>query len=95
MQRSDAVAAQLAGFGIEKRLAAPDSKEGRSLSERRRLLESRVTAAARADASLPWLKNVHARKQLARMRANPREEDVDVAILREHKMAAAPTENHP
>ena len=95
MQRGDAVAAQLAGFAIEKHLVAADSKEGRALAERRRLLEWRVTAAAQADAPLPWLKNARARKQLARMRASPRQEDVDVAILREHKMSAATTETRP
>lgn len=93
MQHGDAVAAQMAGFGIEKRLVAPDSKEGRALNEHRRLLEWRVTAAAQADAPpLPWLKNSRARRQLARMRASPRQEDVDLAILREHKVAAANTE---
>jgi hypothetical protein len=95
MQRGDAIAAQMAGFGLEKRLVAADSKEGRALNERRRLLQGRAAAAARADAPLPWLKNARARKQLARMRIHPRQEDVDLAILREHKMAAATTENHP
>lgn len=94
MQHGDAVAAQMAGFGIEKHLVAPDSKEGRALIERRRLLEWRVSAAAQADAPLPWLKNAQARKQLVRMRASPRQEDVDLAILREHKLAAA-TETRP
>jgi hypothetical protein len=95
MQHGDAIAAQMAGFGLEKRLVAADSKEGRALNERRRLLEGRVAAAARADSPLPWLKNARARKQLARMRARPRQEDVDLAILREHKMAGATTENRP
>ena len=95
MQHGDAIAAQIAGFGIEKRLVAADSKEGRALNERRHVLEWRVAAAARADSSvLPWLRNARARKRLAQMRANPRQEDVDVAILREQKMAAEPTEIH-
>lgn len=95
MQHGDAIAAQMAGFALGKRLVAADSKEGRALNERRRLLEGRVAAAAQADAPLPWLKNARARKQLARMRTSPRQEDVDLAILREHKMAAATTENRP
>ena len=96
MQRGDAIAAQIAGFGIEKRLVAADSKEGRALNERRHLLEWRVASAARADSAvLPWLRNARARKRLAQMRANPRQEDVDAAILREHKTAAEPTEIHP
>jgi hypothetical protein len=95
MQHGDAIAAQMAGFGIEKRLVSPDSKEGRALNERRRLLESRVTAAARADPSLPWLKNARARRRLAQMRAKPRQEDVDLAVLREHKVAAETMENQP
>jgi len=96
MQHGDAIAAQMAGFGIEKRLVAPDSREGRALSERRHELEWRVTAAARADSTvLPWLKNARARKRLARMRTTLRQEDVDVAILREHKLPAEPPEIHP
>jgi hypothetical protein len=92
MQHGDVVAAQMAGFGIEKRLLAADSKEGRAASERRRLLQWRMTAAANVDTSLPWLKNVRARKRLAQMRMKPREEDVDLAILREHRMATEPPE---
>jgi hypothetical protein len=95
MQHGDVVAAQIAGFGIEKRLLAPDSKEGRALNERRRLLEWRATAAAQIDAPLPWLKNERARRQLARLRASPRQEDVDLAVLREHKVATANTEIRP
>ncbi len=95
MQRGDAMPTQLAGFGIEKHLVAPDSKEGRAMLERRRVLEWRAMMAARADSGvLPWLKNARARKRLAQMRKNPRQEDLFVAILREHKMALEPTETH-
>jgi hypothetical protein len=52
--------------------------------------------AAQADtAVLPWLKNARARKRLAQMRASPRQEDVDIAILREQRIAAEPSEIHP
>ena len=96
MQHGDAIVAQIAGFGIEKRLVAADSKEGRALSERRHLLDWRVAAAAQSDSPvLPWLRNARARKRLAQMRANARQEDVDIAILREHKVALEPRENHP
>jgi hypothetical protein len=96
MQRSDTIAAQIAGFGIERRLHAPDSKEARAIAERRRLLEWRVATAAKFDtARLPWTKNAHARARLAQMRALPREEDVCIAILREHKVALDPPEVHP
>jgi len=95
MQRGDVVAAQMAGFGIEKKLVAPDSKEGRASSERRRLLEWRAAAAAKADTSLPWLKNARARTLLAQMRSRPRQEDVDIAILRERKIATETTESQP
>ncbi len=96
MQHGDAVVAQLAGFSIEKHLVAPDSKEGRAMNERRHVLEWRAMMAARADSGvLPWLKNAHARKRLAQMRASPRQEDVYVAILRESKMAPEPAEVHP
>jgi hypothetical protein len=96
MQRGDTTAAQLIGFGIEKRLLASDSKEVRAIAERRRVLEWRVAAAARFDNPLlPWTKNSRARARLAQMRALPREEDVCIAILRQHKMAVEPPEAHP
>jgi hypothetical protein len=96
MQRSDTIAAQIAGFGIERRLHAPDSKEARAIAERRHLLEWRVATAAKFDtALLPWTKNAYARARLAQMRVLPREEDVCIAILREHKMALDPPEVHP
>jgi hypothetical protein len=96
MQRSDTIAAQIAGFGIERRLHAPDSKEARAVAERRRVLEWRVETAAKFDgALLPWTNNALARARLAQMRAMPREEDVCIAILREHKMALDPPEVHP
>ena len=96
MQRGDTIVAQMAGFGIERRLLAPDSKEARAIAERRRVLEWRVAAAAKFDTPLlPWTKNARARARLAQMRAMPREEDVCIAILREHKMALDPPEVHP
>jgi len=96
MQRGDTIIAQLMGFGIERRLLAPDSKEARAIAERRRVLEWRVTAAAEFDDPLlPWTKNARARARIAQMRALPREEDVCIAILREHKMALEPPEVHP
>ena len=96
MQRGDTIIAQLMGFGIEKRLLAPDSREARATAERRRVLEWRVTAAAKFDDPLlPWTKNARARTRIAQMRALPREEDVCIAILREHKMALEPPEVHP
>ncbi len=95
MQRGDAMVAQFAGFGIEKHLIAPDSREGRAIAERRHVLEWRAMMAARADSGvLPWLKNARARKRLAQMRASSRQEELFVAILREHKMALEPTEIH-
>jgi hypothetical protein len=96
MQRGDSIAAQLAGFSIEKRLHAPDSKEVRIIVERRHVLEWRVAAAAKFDNPLlPWTKNARARVRLAHMRALPREEDVCIAILREHNVALEPPEPHP
>ncbi len=96
MQRGDTIAAQLAGFSIERRQLAPDSKEARSIAERRRVLEWRVAAAAKLDAPLlPWMKNARTRARIAQMRAMPREEDVSIAILRKHKMALEPPEVHP
>jgi hypothetical protein len=96
MQRSDTVAAQLAGFSLAKRLLAPDSKEARALAERRHVLEWRVAEAAKFDNPLlPWTKNARTRARLAQMRTLPREEDVCIAILKAHKMALEPPEVHP
>jgi hypothetical protein len=95
MQRGDTVIVQMVGFGIEKRLVPPDSKEAKSLAERRRLLEWRMGAAGKLDSSiLPWTQNARARTRLAQMRLRPREEDVCIALLRKHKMALEPAENH-
>jgi len=96
MQRSDTVAAQLAGFSLAKRLLAPDSKEARSVAERRHVLEWRVAEAAKFDSPLlPWTRNARARARLAQMRTLPREEDVCIAILKAHRMALEPPEVHP
>jgi len=94
MQRSDTVAAQMAGFGIERRLLAPDSKEAKGMAQSRHLLEWRVAAAAQFDLPLlPWTRNARARTRLAQMRLKPREEDVCIAILREHKVSTEPAED--
>jgi hypothetical protein len=96
MQHGDTIVAQLAGFNIERHLLAPDSKEARTIAERKHVLEWRVAAAAKFDAPLlPWTKNARARARLAQMRAMPREEDVCIAILRQHKVAPEPPEVHP
>jgi hypothetical protein len=95
MQRGDTVIVQMVGFGIEKRLVPPDSKEAKSLAERRRLLEWRLGAAGNLDSSiLPWMQNARARTRLAEMRLRPREEDVCIALLRKYKMALEPAEDH-
>jgi hypothetical protein len=95
MQKGDAVATQMAGFGIERRLVPADSKEARAVTERKRLLEWRVTAAAQFDLPLmPWAKNSRSRARLDQMRLRSREEDVCIAILREHKVATEPAEEH-
>jgi hypothetical protein len=94
MQRGDTVIAQIAGLGLEKHLVAPDGKEARAIAERRRVLEWRVSTAAQFDAPLlPWLTNGRARSRVSFMRTLPREEDVCVAMLREHGMATEPPEN--
>jgi hypothetical protein len=93
MQRGDTVIAQLTGLSIERRLVAPDGKEARAIAERRHVLEWRMSAAAQFDIPLlPWLINSRARSRLAHMRILPREEDVCIAILREHGMAIQPPE---
>jgi hypothetical protein len=93
MQRGDTVIAQIAGFGIERRLLPADSKEARILAERRHLLEWRLASAAKLDRSiLPWTSSARTRTRLAEMRLRPREEDVCIALLRDSKMAVEPTE---
>jgi len=94
MQRADTVFAQLVGFAIEKRLTPSDGKELRVIGERRRLLEWRVSAANISDTPLlPWLRNARARSRLAKMRAMPREEDVCIALLKEHGLPLDPPED--
>lgn len=91
LQRSDTVHGELAGIIIEKHAVAADSKEAASLTERRRVLESLVSLAAKFDTPLlPWSKSAHARWHLERMRALPREQDVLLAILREQGTPSAP-----
>jgi hypothetical protein len=95
MQKADAVMAQLVGFAIEKRLTPADSREMRLIAERRRLLEWRASSANISDTPLlPWLRNARARSRLAKMRAMPREEDVCIALLKEHGMSLEPPEEH-
>lgn len=95
MQKGDTVIVQMAGFTIEKFLLPAESREAKVAAERRRLLEWRASAAEKIDASiLPWTRNTRARARLAEMRLRPREEDVCIALLREHKMALEPAENH-
>jgi len=95
MQRGDTVIVQMAGFSMEKRLSPPDSREARTIAERRRVLEYRVSTARQFDEPmLPWLKNARARARVAQMRAIPREEDLDIAILRERRMPLEPPEEH-
>jgi hypothetical protein len=96
MQRGDTVIAQMAGFSIERRLSQPESKEARTIAEHRRVLEWRTSEASQSDAPiLPWLKNARARHRVAQMRALPREEDVDIAILRERRIPLEPPEDRP
>jgi len=57
---------------------------------------ARVMAAAQFDLPLmPWAKNTRSRARLDQMRLRAREEDVCIAILRQHKMALDPPEVHP
>jgi hypothetical protein len=95
MQRGDTVIVQMVGFGIERRLIPADSKEAKSLAERKHLLEWRLLAAGKLDSSiLPWTQSSRTRTRLAEMRLRPREEDVCIALLREHRMALEPVESH-
>jgi hypothetical protein len=95
MQKGDAVLTQLVGFAVEKTLTPMDAKEQRVIAERRRRLEWRASSANISDTPLlPWLRNARARSRLAKMRALPREEDVDIALLKEHGIPLDPPEDH-
>jgi hypothetical protein len=94
MEKADTVAAQIVGLHIEKRLLPADGKEARALSERRRVLEWRESSA-NLDDGLPWLRSAMARERIAEMRAAPREEDVDTAFLRKHRLPLDPPEERP
>jgi hypothetical protein len=95
MQRGDTVIVQMVGFGIERRLIPADSREAKSLAERKHLLEWRLSAASKLDSSiLPWTQSSRTRTRLAQMRLRPREEDVCIALLRENQMALEPAESH-
>lgn len=95
MQKGDTAIVQMVGFGIERRLIPADSKEARSLAERKHLLEWRLSAAGKLDSAiLPWTMSARTRTRLAQMRLRPREEDVCIALLREHKMPLEPAESH-
>jgi hypothetical protein len=84
----------LVGFAIEKGLTPTDAKEQRVIAERRRRLEWRASSANISDTPLlPWLRNARARSRLAKMRALPREEDVDIALLKEHGIPLDPPED--
>ena len=96
MQRGDTVIVQMVGFGIERRLIPTDSKEAKNLAERKHLLEWRLSAASKLDyAILPWTQSSRTRTRLAQMRLRPREEDVCIALLREHKLPLEPAETQP
>ncbi len=93
MQRGDTIIAQIGGLNLEKRFVAPDGREFRTLSDRRRTLEWRVASVGPFEAPvLPWLKNAHARWRVARMRSLSREDDVLIAILREQGTPIDPPE---
>jgi hypothetical protein len=95
MQRGDTVIVQMVGFGIERRLIPADSREAKSLAERKHLLEWRLSAASKLDSSiLPWTQSSRTRTRLAEMRLRPREEDVCIALLRKNQMALEPAESH-
>ncbi len=96
MQGGDTIIVQMVGFGIERRFLAPDSKETKSLLDRRRLLEWRAAAAAKLDfVVLPWSQRARTRARLAQMRLSRREEDVCIALLQKYGIALEPEENHP
>jgi hypothetical protein len=96
LQRSDTVHGELAGIIIEKHAVAPESKEALALTERRRVLESLESLAAKFDTPLlPWSKSAHARWHLDQMRALPREQDVLLAILREQGTPSMPVSGAP
>ena len=91
MQHADTVIAQLTGYTLVHRLAAPESKESRSALERHRILEWRVAQSGKFDtAFLPWSRNRLAQRRFDLMRHFEREEDCINAILSKHHLALEP-----
>lgn len=96
LRNGDTIGAQLVGIGLEKHFASADGKDARALTERRRVLEWRLTTAAEFDRPLlPWLKSSRARWRLARMRTMRRQEDVCIAVLRERGLPLDPPPASP
>ena len=85
MQHADAVMAQLVGFAIEKRLTPSDARELHTIAERRRLLEWRVATANQTQTPARW--------RIAKMRVTSREEELSIAILRQHRLPLEPPED--
>jgi hypothetical protein len=87
MQHADTVAAQRAGYSLQRRMAAADSAEARNAAERSRALENRVRREAQAEtAFLPWFRNRIAVHRIELMRRHEREEDCIIAVLRERHL---------
>jgi hypothetical protein len=85
LQSADTIAAQLAGYSLQRRLAPPESAQARIAQERHRALETRVAREARFEtAFLPWFRNRVAVHRIELMRQHEREEDCINAVLQEH-----------
>ena len=85
LQSADTVAAQLAGYSLQRRLAPPESPQARSALEHHRALEARVAREGKfQSAFLPWFRNRIAAHRIELMRRHEREEDCINAVLLEH-----------
>lgn len=90
LQHSDTVAGELAGIALERRTWPPESREARTLAERRRLLDWQQRTAERFDSPLlPWVRPRHTRWHLEQMRALHREQDVLLAVIQAQKTPAS------
>ena len=91
MQAGDTLSVQSLAYSIQMHLAPPETKLGRSLAERRKALDWRRGEFSKLGLPfLPWLRNRWVLRRLELMRQYSREEDLMIAVLREHRVPLDP-----
>jgi hypothetical protein len=94
MQAGDTLSVQSLAYSIQTHLAPPETKLGRNLAERRKALDWRRGEFSKFGLPfLPWSKNRWALRRMDLMRQYSREEDLMIAVLREHRVPLDPPAN--